>query len=191
MLLAHTRLGKFSPAFFKMASFACERQSNRVRVGRSPRKSEMRVPTERCKYPVSACAERECKSERVVGGRHRIYYSFDITKCAIDYALMIVNIPFPLWRNADVNPKGILGDGTEYIIILILRNVPSVSSLQSFFFGLLLQRKSVKRFSGRSASLDNVQFGCRGGVSPPVSCVTVCFVDIDCYTREGRPLPYG
>jgi len=47
---------------------------------------------------------------------------------------MIVNIPFPLWRNADVNPKGLLGDGTEYITSLILRNVPSVSSLQSFFF---------------------------------------------------------
>ena len=36
--------------------------------------------------------------------------------------------------------------------------------LQSFFFGLLPQRKSVKRFSGSNPSLKNVQLGCRGGV---------------------------
>jgi len=52
----------------------------------------------------------------------------------VQYVPSVVNIPFPLWRNADVNPRGILGDGTEYITSLILRNVPSVSSLQSFFF---------------------------------------------------------
>ena len=52
-----------------------------------------------------------------------------------------------------------------------------ISFCKAFSLCLLDQRKSVKRFSGRSASLDNVQFGCRGGVSPPVSCVTVCFVD--------------
>ena len=131
-------------------------------------------------------AERGCKSARNIGGRHRIYYKLDITKCAIDYALMIVNIPFPLWRNADVNPRGILGDGTEYILILILRNVPSVSSLQSFFFGLLPQRKSVKRFSGRSVSLDNVQFGCRGHSSRPASCVTVGFVGVVYFLWEAN-----
>ena len=121
-----------------------------MRVGRRSQaaKCSRTVCPERCKYPVSALAERGCKSERVVGGRHRIYYNFDITKCAIDYALMIVNIPFPLWRNADVNPRGILGDGTEYITSLILRNVPSVSSLQSFFFEAKGQRKALTGLGG-------------------------------------------
>ena len=41
------------------------------------------VCTERCKYPVSALAERGCKSARDIGGRHRIYYKLDITKCAV------------------------------------------------------------------------------------------------------------
>ena len=52
-----------------------------------------------------------------------------------------------------------------------------ISFCKAFSLCLLLQRKSVKRFSGSNPSLKNVQFGCRGGVSPPVSCVTVCFVD--------------
>ena len=55
--------------------------------------------------------------------------------------------------------------------------------LQSFFFGLLDQRKSVKRFSGRSVSLNNVQFGCRGHSSRPASCVTVEFADTVYFTK--------
>jgi len=49
------------------------------------------------------------------------------------------------------------------------------SFLQSFFFGLLSQRKSVKGSSGSKPSLKNVQLGCRGGVSPPVWRITVGF----------------
>ena len=125
VLLAHTRLGKFSPAFFKSGAFRLRKAIKR-RIAlvalRVRAKCSRTVCTERCKYPVSALAERGCKSARNIGGRHQIYFNFDITKCAV------------------------------------------LSSLQSFFFGLLLQRKSVKRFSGSNPSLKNLQLGCRGGV---------------------------
>ena len=101
----------FRPPFSKGGAFRLRKAIKR-RIAlvalRVRAKCSRTVCTERCKYPVSALAERGCKSERVL-----------------------------------------LGDGTEYILILILRYVPSVSSLQSFFFGLLDQRKSVKRFSGK------------------------------------------
>ena len=118
------------------------------------------VCTERCKYPVSALAERGCKSARDIGGRHQIYYKLDITKCAIDYALMIVNIPFPLWRNADVNPRGILGDGTEYILILILRNVPSFLLCKAFSLVFCFKKKALKDL--REASRPYLSVGTRG-----------------------------
>ena len=159
---ARTNMRKFWSSFFK--SLRHQRRVALVAL-RVRAKCSRTVCTERCKYPVSALAERGCKSARDIGGRHQIYYKLDITKCAIDYALMIVNIPFPLMRNADVNPRGILGDGTEYILILILRNVPSFLLCKAFSLCLLDQRKSVKRSLGSNPSLNNVHSrvarGCR------------------------------
>ena len=73
--------------------------------------SSPRVYTERCKYPVSALAERGCKSARDIGGQCHLYFKYAVTICTVR------------------------------------------SFLQSFFFGLLLQRKSDKRFSGSKPSL--------------------------------------
>ena len=121
--------------------------------------------TDLCQYPVSALAERGCKSERVVGGQCHLYFKYAVTICTVHYAPSVVNIPFPLWRNADVNPRGILGDGTEYITSLILRNVPSFLLCKAFSLCLLDQRKSVKRSLGSNPSLNNVHSrvarGCR------------------------------
>jgi len=66
----------------------------------------------------------------------------------VQYVPSVVNIPFPLWRNADVNPRGILGDGTEYIIILILRNVPSVLLCKAFSLAFCFKEKALNGFRG-------------------------------------------
>ena len=160
----------FDQTFFKnlRLSLAKGNQTARSLCHRSQAaKCSRTVCTERCKYPVSALAERGCKADRVVGGRHRIYYNFDITKCAIDYALMIVNIPFPLWRNADVNPRGILGDGTEYITSLILLNVPSFLLCKAFSLRPFLQKGFfAKIISAKEKALN----GFRGGVRLWITC---------------------
>ena len=79
---ARTNMRKFWSSFFK--SLRHQRRVALVAL-RVRAKCSRTVCTERCKYPVSALAERGCKSARDIGGRHRIYYNFDITKCAVRF----------------------------------------------------------------------------------------------------------
>ena len=78
----------FRPPFSKGGAFRLRKAIKR-RIAlvalRVRAKCSRTVCTERCKYPVSALAERGCESERVVGGRHRIYFNFDITICAVRF----------------------------------------------------------------------------------------------------------
>ena len=127
---------KFSPAFGDTHTLVQESFRPPLRIRTHPlskvfdqtffkkfdgsRVSSPRVYTERCKYPVSALAERGCKSARDIGGQCHLYFKYAVTICTVR------------------------------------------SFLQSFFFGLLLQRKSVKRFSGsKSVAFGNVMHSLR------------------------------
>ena len=122
---ARTNMRKFWSSFFKSGAFRLRKAIKR-RVAlvalRVRAKCPRTVCTERCKYPVSALAERGCKSARDIGGQCHLCFKYAVTICTVR------------------------------------------SFLQSFFFGLLSQRKSVKGSSGSKPSLKNVQLGCRGGV---------------------------
>ena len=139
----HTPINEsFGQAFSKACAFRLRKAIKR-RIAlvalRVRAKCSRTVCTERCKYPVSALAERGCESARDIGGRHKIYYKLDITNCAIDYALMIVNIPRGCKSARDI------GGRHRIYYKFDITKCAVLSSLQSFFFGLLLQRKSVKR----------------------------------------------
>ena len=65
----------FDQTFFKNLRLSPAKGSQEV--------SSPRVYTERCKYSVSALAERGCKSARDIGGQCHLYFKYAVTICTV------------------------------------------------------------------------------------------------------------